>query len=309
MDKKLLEFIRQLSASDTKTLSQKTLKACEEVGELAKVVLPFEDAFACKHRFVDRRAILEEVADVMLTVMSVAHNLGFEDSDLDEMIKEKALYWAELQSRDREAKFPIPYEIHVTVKTSDVEGFKAACAVTNVKPLLLDLQNSGGVAVMQELMTSSVFMGNNASVYAEMQRISNSLTACEFDVVREKIETVPWHPAAPSNKHTSPIMPPSCYFESHLSIVTTETDLPKLRELVTKYGCHLSRNVFKRIDENHFKIMSTYRKYDGVFETFKETLETIKKNIVSAGFEIEKTIVEFSVYDSRVSHDAAWLKG
>lgn len=309
MDKKLLEFIRELSNSDSKSLSQKTLKACEEVGELAKVVLPFEDAFACKHRFVDRRAILEEVADVMLTVMSVAHNLGFEDSDLDEMIKEKALYWAELQSRDRDAKFPIPYEIHVTVKSDKVENFKTACATANVKPLLLDLQNSSGVAVMQELMTSSVFMGNNSSVYAEMQRISGALRNQGFNVVREKIETVPWHPAAPSNKHAQPEMPPNCYFESHLAIVTTEADLPKLRELVTKHGCHLSKNVFKRIDRDHFKIMSTYRKYEGIFETFKDSVEAIKKDIISAGFEVEKTIVEFSVYDSRVSHDATWLRG
>lgn len=309
MDKKLLEFIRELSGADSKSLSQKTLKACEEVGELAKVVLPFEDAFACKHRFVDRRAILEEVADVMLTVMSVAYNLDFEDSDLDEMIKEKALYWAELQSRDRDAKFPIPYEIHVTVKSNNVESFKTACAAANVKPLLLDLQNSNGVAVMQELMTSSVFMGNNSSVYAEMQRISNALVGQGFNVVREKIETVPWHPAAPSNKHAQPEMPLNCYFESHLAIVTSEADLPRLRDLVTKHGCHLSKNVFKRIDQDHFKIMSTYRKYDGIFENFKDSVEAIKKDIISAGFEVEKTIVEFSVYDSRVSHDATWLKG
>lgn len=308
MDKKLLDFIRELSNADSKTLSQKTLKACEEVGELAKVVLPFEDAFACKHRFVDRRAILEEVADVMLTVMSVAHHLGFEDNDLDEMIKEKALYWAELQSRDRDAKFPIPYEIHVTVRSSEIEAFKIACLAANVKPILLNLQNCNGITVMQELMTSSIFMGNNSSVYAEMQRISNTLQSHNFTILREKIETVPWHPAAPSSKHSEPKMPLNCYFESHLVIVTAEADLPKLRELVTQHDCHLSNNVFKRIDSEHFKIMSTYRKYDGSFEDFKNSVEMIKKSIVSAGFEVEKIIVEFSVYDSRVSHDTSWLK-
>jgi hypothetical protein len=54
--------------------------------------------------------------------------------------------------------------------------------------------------------------------------------------------------------------------------------------------------------------MSTYRRYNGVFENFRDSVESIKKDIMAAGFEVEKTIVEFSVYDSRVSHDASWLK-
>jgi len=69
----------------------------------------------------------------------------------------------------------------------------------------------------------------------------------------------------------------------------------------------LSKNIFKRIDDENFIIMATYRKYDGVYESFKESLEKIKNDVLNAGFEIEKTIVEFSVYDSRVNHDAAWL--
>lgn len=263
MDTKLIELIKQLSSSDSKSLSQKALKACEEVGELAKVVLPFENAFACKHRFVDRRAILEEVADVWLTIISIAYNLDFEDSDIEEMIKEKALYWAELQTRDREAKFPAPYEIHVTVKSADVSYFKEVCAEINVKPLLLDLQNHSESSVLQELMTSSIHLGNNSSAYTELQRIVNYLIIKGFPVVRQKIETVPWHPAAPSNKHSNPIMPKDCYFESHLAIVANADTVNDLRELVIKQGCHLSSNVFKIIDDKNFKIMCTYRKYEG----------------------------------------------
>lgn len=307
MNQKLLELIRQLSQSDTKTLSQKALKATEEIGELAKVVLPFEDAFACKHRFVDRLAILEEVADVMLTVMSIAYNLDFEDSDLEEMIKTKSLYWAELQTRDREAKFPVPYEIHVTVKTDNIDNFKQICTEANVKPLLLDLQNATGGSVLQEMMTSSIHIGNNSSAYSELQRIVGCLIAKNIPVVRQKIETVPWHPAAPSEKHASPVMPKDCYFESHLAVIVNKSNIDDLRELVSNYNCHLSKNIFKRIDDENFVIMATYRKYDGVFESFKKSLEKIKNEILRGGFEIEKTIVEFSVYDSRVHHDAAWL--
>ena len=42
MKKDFKEFIKQLSLSDPKTLSQKALKTSEEVGELAKAVLLFE---------------------------------------------------------------------------------------------------------------------------------------------------------------------------------------------------------------------------------------------------------------------------
>ena len=35
----------------------------------------------------------------------------------------------------------------------------------------------------------------------------------------------------------------------------------------------------------------------------------IKGQLTAAGFPIEKEIVEFSVYDTKVSHDVAWLPG
>lgn len=308
MNKELVQFIQKLSAEDTKSLSQKALKACEEVGELAKVVLPFENAFACQHRFVDRKAILEEVADVILTVQSIAYSLGFSEDELDEMIKDKSMYWAELQNRDKAAKFPVPFEIHVTVKCAEVERFKEACKELNIKPLLLDLQNKVGENILNDLMTSSIHVGDNSSVYKELQRISNGLKSLNFDVVREKIETVPWHPAAPSKKHINPEMPTDCYFESHLAIITDEASLPILRDIVTVCGCHLSKNIFKKIDDQHFKIMATYRKYDMLLEDFQANVNRIKQTIEEHNFAIDRVIVEFSVYDSRVSHDAAWLK-
>lgn len=309
MNTKLLDLIRQLSISDPKTLSQKALKACEEVGELAKVVLPFEDAFACKHRFVDKRAILEEVADVILTVQSIAYNLDFDDEELEEMIKEKALYWSELQSREIKAKFPVPFEIHVTVANSNeisVSAFKEDCQKLNVKPILLDLQNNSKT-VMHDLMTSSVHIGNNSSAYSELMRISDGLAGAGYKVVRKKIETVPWHPAAPSEDHLNPTMPPDCYFECHLAIITCEEKLSLLEELVKDCDCHLSRNILKKLDNKYFKIMATYRQYTGTRGTFESTVQDIRDKLITYGFTVDKLITEFSIYDSKVSHDAEWL--
>ena len=62
MNKELLDYIQELSKRDKKSLTSKALKVSEEQGELAKAILPFESAYACRHRFVDKYKILEEVA-------------------------------------------------------------------------------------------------------------------------------------------------------------------------------------------------------------------------------------------------------
>ena len=44
MNKNISDFIRTLSEKDKKTLSQKCLKLVEEVGELARIILPYDSA-------------------------------------------------------------------------------------------------------------------------------------------------------------------------------------------------------------------------------------------------------------------------
>ena len=99
------EFIKQLSLNDKKTLSQKALKTCEEVGELAKAILPFDSAHGTNHRFVDREKILEEIADVHLTNISIAYSLNFTDEEIMDMIHQKSLKWSELQANEEKAQF------------------------------------------------------------------------------------------------------------------------------------------------------------------------------------------------------------
>lgn len=307
MNQDLIDFIKTLTARDKKTLSQKALKATEEIGELAKAVLPFESAFATTHRFVERSQILEQTADAFLCLLSIAFDLGYDFSDFEEMARQKSKKWAELQQRESKAKWPVPFEMHVTVRDADLESFKAACAKLDVKPLLLDLQKQQGGTVFHDLMTSSVHLGNNTTAYAEVQRISEGLKLQGFNVVREKIEAAPWHPAAPSREHHQPVMPKNCYFECHFAVIATEESLPRLRDVSQMYGMHLSRNVFKRIDDKQFKIMTTKRSYEGVREDFEHEVELCKNALIMEAFTVDKTIIEFSVFDTKVSHDASWL--
>lgn len=157
MKKDILNYIRSLSIKDKKTLSQKALKTCEEVGELAKAVLPFDSAHGTSHRFVDREKILQEIADVFLTNISIAYSLDFTDDEIDEMIYRKSLKWNELQLKEEKAQFPLPFEIHITVDalemrdpimydtlTFNLEKFKLACQDIGVKPIVIELEINGG---------------------------------------------------------------------------------------------------------------------------------------------------------------------
>lgn len=308
MKKDLLELIESLSASDSKTLSQKALKMVEEVGELARAVLPFESASGTTHRFVDRNKILEEVADSLLVDLSIMYNIGFTYEELEDMVHKKAMKWAGLQSKERAAQFPVPFEIHITVKDAPVDAFKQACNLIGVKPLLLDLQNNSGQNVLFDLMTSQVHVGNNTSAYAAMRETSKALADFGFKVIREKIETVPWHPAAPSNKDIDPEMPPNCYFESHIAIVCAENKLDQLRIFIGNFQkCYLSKSIFKKMTDGTVKIMVTYREYDRSYEEFKANVDNYYNLFVMSGYDVEAPIVEFSVFDSKISHDAAWI--
>ena len=333
----LCDYIRSLSKNDKKTLSQKVLKTTEELGELAKVALPFDSAHGTHHRFTDREKLLEEIVDVFLTNISIAYSLDYTNDQIEEMITKKSLKWAEIQVKEDKVTFPLPYEIHITVdanemidKTThgkadfDMELFKEVCKQLGVKPIVLDLElNSGGV--IKDVMTSSKHFGNNRSVLEEVDRINIGLTKSNFNVIRRKVETVPWHPAAPLHD-TGEFIPNGCYFESHFGVVITPDQKEELVEFTqglnercTAAGrielggtAKLSQNFFKRSkDGSKFVNMLTYRNDMCGSETFIEEVNGIKTSLNNGWdtfFEFEKVEVEYALYDTNVTHDAKWIK-
>jgi len=303
----LTDFIRTLSEEDTKTLSQKALKVCEEVGELAKVILPFDNASGTIHRFVDRNNILEEVVDTYLSSISIAYSLGFSDEEINDMILEKSKKWARLQLLESKVDDNIPYEIHITVEFADREAFIHHCSTLGVKPIILALEKDD--LYIDDAMTSSVHFGNNRSAYEEMRRISNGLNDIGYEIIREKIETVPWHPASPREDDNG-VMPKDCYFETHIGVVlSTEEEKERLSKLAKSLSCHMSKNAFKKYENGSFTQMLTYRDYFSSMETFEKLANIFYEQIKANGFEVEKRITEFSIYDTKVSHDSKWLEG
>lgn len=310
MNPSLLDYTRYLSKQDRKTLSQKALKVAEETGELASVVLPLDNAYATTHRFVERQRILEESVDVVLTALSVAYDLNFTDVEIEEMMFHKLEKWAMLQHKESQVVYPLPYEIHITVSdingddpTNALQAFKDACSQVGVKPIVLDLQNQRGISVMDDVMTSSKHFGNNHSAFVEAQRISTALTSMGYNAIRTKVETVPWHPAAPTEGQP---MPANCYFESHIPIIVTPDKMDSLSGDLP-HNVHLSRNVFKRNDDGTVVIMGTVRSYDMSSHAFQQEVKCIVDHLTAYGYSLGKTHVEFAVYDTKSSHDTKWI--
>ncbi len=314
MNEKLLDYIKLLSHNDKKTLTQKVAKLFEEGGELAKVVLPFEGAYATNHRVVDKRKLLEECVDVFLVNQSIMYSLGFGDDEFNDLVMEKAQVWQGLQVKEDRALAngdTMPYEIHITLNAEegiDIDQYKRDCHEIGVKPIVLALQDQKGTKVMDDVMTSSKLFGNNGEAFDEMKRISIGLSTKGYNVIREKIEASYWHQKAPFKEDGDTTMPDGCYFECHLNVACSEDRMEQLSNIATDNNCHLSSNAFKKFDDGTFTIMMTYRSYDEMYEDFEVKLSAIKNQLLYGGFKLEKEIVEFSIYDTKLTHDSKWLE-
>jgi NTP pyrophosphatase (non-canonical NTP hydrolase) len=332
------EFIKNLSIKDKKTLSQKGLKLVEEMGELARIILPYDSAHGTNHRFTDREALLEEVVDIHLSNISIAYSLGFTDEEFNDMLVKKCEKWSMLQANEEKAEFPLPFEIHVTVDATktfnntmfdgdeedlplmdifDIDKFKNDCSDINVKPIVIDLEINDG-SITKDVMTSSKHFGDNRSAYEESERICSELRSKGFRVLRNKIESVPWHPAAPVIS-TGKEIPNGCYFESHIGVSIYPNQKDELNEFVKSSltnghlidlsgTAKLSQNFFKKSkDGSKFVNMLTYRSNMCGSPKFKLEVEGIKHLLQEEGFEFEKVEVEYAVYDTNVNHDAKWI--
>jgi hypothetical protein len=200
----------------------------------------------------------------------------------------------------------LPYEIHVTVNCDNIDKFKDICQLLDVKPIVLDLMKTDQTVVMQDVMTSSKIQGTLEEAKKESIRIAKELSIAKFDVCRIKIETVPWHPQAPTFENDKS-MPSGNYFESHIQVVTDEERKPILTHIAKLTNAHLSRNYFKKINKSEYVIMLTLRDSTVCKEEFELGVEIIKTFLEAKAFEYKKIEIEYAIYDSKQSHDAIWI--
>lgn len=199
----------------------------------------------------------------------------------------------------------LPHEIHLTVRHANVDQFQAACTSIGVKAVLIALE------IRQEefmdLMTSSTFYGTPEAALLEATRQVGELHQLGFNVIREKIESAPWHPQAPTYANAKR-MPNGAYFESHIAVRTPIFRIEQLRGIAGLYSAHMSRNAFK-IYSDYTVYMLTLRVNQGTAEEFNAQRDLLVAGLQLAGFTLDKVITEFAWYDSKQNHDAAWLQG
>ena len=71
---------------------------------------------------------------------------------------------------------------------------------------------------------------------------------------------------------------------------------------------HVSQNSFKKYDDGTEVVMLTYRTYHSNLDEFDDVVATTE-TALNKKFNIEGRIhKEFSIYDTKVSHDAEWVK-
>lgn len=302
MTPELYAQTRETSQRDRKNLVGRTLKASEEVGELAKAVLPYSGEHATNHRFVQRESIIEEVVDTMLSVLSVAYDVGATDEEIREMYAKKLQKWNRLIDADADDEYW--FEVHITIKpTGNPDYFEQACRALNVKPIIICGNNSPFV----DWMTSSKVKGTNQQVQEHSKQIVDYLTTCGYTVLRSKIEAAPNHPQAQlPNSNT--------YYETHIPVIVSgNTNITQLTDDASKHidhPLHVSRNAFKSKGDSSSVRMITLRL--GTNEVSLDEFEDVCIQLwnylaVRVTLAKERYKIEYALYDSNVTHDDEWI--
>lgn len=196
------------------------------------------------------------------------------------------------------------YEIHITVKSDgEIEQFKEACALLEVKPLVVQLASG---EVPDDVMTSSSITCTPSELRDECVRILVGLEAMSWNTVRCKVECSPFHSKV-VNLVPKDILPFQ-YFESHIPIQIHKADpLRMLRLRCRHHDMHLSANAFK-VDNEVRTLMATFRSSQYGSEAFRHQVH-LRVNVCQneTGLVAGTPVVEFAIYDSNRKHDDSWL--
>lgn len=189
-----------------------------------------------------------------------------------------------------------PFEFHHTVKITseeDINKFKVTCSELKVKPILVGMTSG-----VQDLMTSARMLGSINDAYTYLKELSGQLSSRGFQVIREKLETVPWY-------LENDVPGTSQYFECHYQVPVDEsTDYEKLASICKTNNAHLSRNLFKVFKTGGIQ-MITIRNYNS-----KDEFQNSSNKLLHELSDISNKISmeqEFVVLDTNLSLDDHWI--
>lgn len=317
-------LVRDLSLQDPKTLNEKTLKLMDEAGTLCKNVLAYTSTAGSKHINVTSLDLLTDCVDVYLVLQSIMiqlqHNSELTDEVFLDKILEKTNKWQAIQTREMNiAQKTIAYEIHVTIDNENdatIANFQEFCNNYNIKPVIIIMDG-----IPSHVMTETVVCGSVETAHNSLAGIVKVIKDNGFKVIREKIETVPWHPCA--SQKVGDIVIPYSYFEVHIpvqlgfeyahrdlvqKIINNSKRMPQENKRI------MLSNTQKQIDKN-VKLL-TYRFNNIDYNTFNSIVEEIMgllqvwcpKECLEKNNNFNfRPIIEFVLYDSNESLDQQWI--
>lgn len=206
----------------------------------------------------------------------------------------------------KETRFHGQFEAHITVDTDNPEYFCTTCEALGVKSILIEL--SEGVEPNQP-MTESRHCGDLNVVRAEVDGLAQQFHEAGFAVRRRKIEAAYNAQGVPEQDEDTRGLPPSCYFEYHVSIrLANAEQLRMLQQTAAQYGAQVSRNARRKDSDDGSEVrFVTMRAYRVGRQTAEERYLSLVQALQEAACEITGERREFTVYDSNLDLDKGWL--
>lgn len=185
------------------------------------------------------------------------------------------------------------FEIHMTVRSNNIDQFKKDCIGFGCKPLLIELQNDK--TTYQQVMTSQKFKHDDWDI--EINKTKEYFSE-KYPIERIKVEINPYSSKEVQVK----------YLETHFRIIANDNTALVLKTIIENNSFHQSKNIFKKLNETEFYQMATYRTYDLDITRFECVVESFKEVLRENNFEYDRVEVEACIIDTNDALDDKWLK-
>ncbi|AMQ10892.1 putative ankyrin repeat-containing protein [Brazilian marseillevirus] len=208
------------------------------------------------------------------------------------------------------------FEIHVTVKNTNVPKLKIFCERNNLKAILA-CSGKGNDDCNSQVMISKWKSGVSCDVVSVANELSKEMAKVGLEVLRVKVEAMQSNEGVPNTKEESDKCIRGCYFEFHLKYPLKPTDngMEGLEEAAKEvaeniqsqcdFGIGVSMNIFSA--KNH--PLLTLR----VMDSWKEEAVRIKDELLDGlkefGYKSNNGIQqEWAFYDTNQNLDDGWIQ-
>lgn len=311
MNNDIIEQIITNTQLDKKDFLSTYAKVGEETGELAKEILSYLNEPTNLHRFSSKNNIIEECVDTILTVYSLALKAGANQAEIEDMMNLKLSKWSVILQNEGRLKDinKIPYEYHITFEFDkekySIEHLREICNRYNTKLVILEIPSVTG-DVYKEYMTSSNFYGKNSEAIQLCTELANNFRMEGLNVVREKVETVPWHPLSPQTTDTAH----DGYFEAHIEIPIDNDINPYtlfyLKRICSDFNAVFSQNIFKKYNDYYVQ-MVTIRKHNSCRKSMENIINDFTSKLKCISISTSTPLLEFCIYDTNKELDNKWM--